>query len=173
MVNITRNIALIGFMGTGKTTIGRLLAEKLKKEFIETDSLIEDRARKTISRIFAEDGESRFRELEIEAIREAAEAEGAVISCGGGAVLNRINVDRLREKSMIILLEASPEEIFRRTSSVERPLLAGERLKEIKILLKKREPFYQNAADYRIDTTGLQVEAVLDRISKISSGVGE
>ncbi len=167
---IDGNIALIGFMGTGKTTIGRLLAKKLQKEFIETDDLIENRARKTIPRIFKEDGESKFRELETEAIREAAEVEGSVISCGGGAVLNKINVDRLREKAAIILLEASPEEVFRRTSGGERPLLAGDRLKKIKLLLKKREPFYSDAADYRIDTTELDVEAVLD---KILSWVGE
>ncbi|NQT04591.1 MAG: shikimate kinase, partial [Dehalococcoidia bacterium] len=89
------NIALVGFMGTGKTDVGRLLAGKLGKDFIELDELIEQKAGKTIPEIFQQDGEIAFRELEIEATGEAAEKKNAVIACGGGVVLNQINVDRL------------------------------------------------------------------------------
>lgn len=161
------NIALIGFMGTGKTAVGRLLAEKLGKGFIELDALIEQRAGKTIPQIFVQDGEIAFRELEIEAARDAAEKENAVIACGGGVVLNQINIDRLRKHGMIIYLKASPEVILNRTSSDknERPLLATEdKDSKVETLLKFREPFYERAADITIDTSELEVTEVVEQI---------
>ena len=161
------NIALIGFMGTGKTAVGRLLAEKLGKEFIEVDALIERRAGKAIPEIFEQDGEIAFRELEIEATGEAAEKENAVIACGGGAVLNRINIDRLRKRGVIVHLTASPEAILKRTSSDkdERPLLAVEdRASRVKALLEFRKPFYERAADITVDTSGLEAAGVVERI---------
>ena len=89
------SIALIGFMGTGKTAVGQALAERLGKEFIETDTLIEVKAGRSIPEIFRRHGETAFRELEIEAIKEIAGRDNAVIACGGGVVLNKINIDRL------------------------------------------------------------------------------
>ncbi|NQT05326.1 MAG: shikimate kinase [Dehalococcoidia bacterium] len=161
------NIALVGFMGTGKTGVGRLLAGKLGKDFIELDELIEQRAGKTIPEIFQQDGEIAFRELEIEATREAAEKKNAVIACGGGVVLNQINVDRLGEHSVIVYLTASPETILQRTSSDtdERPLLVAEdRASRVEKLLNFRRPFYERAADITVDTSELDVSEVAGQV---------
>ncbi len=161
------NIALVGFMGTGKTDVGRLLAEKLGKDFIEVDELIEQRTGKTIPEIFQQDGEIAFRELEIEATREAAEKKNAVIACGGGVVLNQINVDRLREHGVIVYLTASPEAILQRTSSDtdERPLLVAEdKASKVEKLLNFRRPFYERAADITVNTSELDVAGVAGQI---------
>ena len=119
------NIALIGYMGTGKTAVGLILAEKLNRKFLELDWMIEERAGKTIPDIFKEGGETAFRELEIEATKNVAIEKNAVIACGGGIVLNKINIDRLREGGVIAYLTASPEVILERVSveKGQRPLL--------------------------------------------------
>lgn len=161
------SIALIGFMGTGKTAVGQALAERLGKEFVETDSLIEKLVGKSIPEIFSRDGEIAFRELEIEIIKRIAVKDNAVIACGGGIVLNKINVDRLAQKCIIINLKASPLVIAKRTSGGEnnRPLLAvADRLAQIKELQAYRRPYYQRAADFEVNTSRLSVEAVVNRI---------
>jgi shikimate kinase len=162
------SIALIGFMGTGKSAVGKILAEKLGKEFIELDSLVEQKAGKPIPRIFAQDGEIRFRELEIETVKDISGRKQAVLACGGGIVLNKINIDRLQQEYEIIYLVAEPEIILQRTSEDtgnSRPLLeVADRLSEISRLLKFREPFYEGAADVKIDTSRLNVGEVADEI---------
>ncbi len=161
------SIALLGFMGTGKTAVGKALAEKLGKEFVELDSLIEQKAGKTIPEIFQQGGEVRFRELEIEVTKEIAENKDAVIACGGGVVLNRINIDRLRKGCIIVYLTASPRAILKRTSGDEneRPLLkADSRALTIRELLRFRKPFYERAADITIDTSKLDIDAVVEQI---------
>jgi shikimate kinase len=161
------NIALIGFMGTGKTAVGKALAERLDKKFIELDSLIERKAGKTIPEIFKQDGEIAFRELEIEVTKEVAEKKNAVIACGGGVVLNKINIDRLRKESLIVYLTASPKIILKRTSNdaEERPLLkVANPTLTIQELLRFRKPFYERAADIKIDTSKLDVEAIVEQI---------
>ena len=153
------SIALIGFMGTGKTVVGKALAEKLDKEFIEMDSLIEQKARKTIPEIFQQDGEIRFRELEIEVAEQVSGKKNAVIACGGGVVLNKINIDRLRQECVIVHLTASTETILRRTSGdkTERPLLrARNKALNIRELLRFRKPFYERATDITVDTSWIQ-----------------
>jgi shikimate kinase len=162
------SIALIGFMGTGKTAVGKLLAHRLGIEFIELDVLIEKKAGKSIPEIFRESGETGFRELEIEVTREAALKENVVIACGGGVVLNRINVDRLRTNCLIVCLTAAPLVILKRTSgdANRRPLLAvDDRMAQIKELLRFRRPFYERAADITINTSRLNIEGVVERIS--------
>jgi shikimate kinase len=161
------SIALIGFMGAGKTAVGKVLAEKLGKEFVELDALIERKAGKTIPEIFQQDGEVAFRELEIAVTKEVSEKKNAVIACGGGVVLNQINIDRLREEFSIVYLTASPEVILNRTSSDrnERPLLnVTNRASEIRRLLRFRKPFYERAADITIDTSKLDVDSVAEQI---------
>ena len=146
-----------------------MLAEKLGKEFIELDALIEGKAGKTIPGIFQQEGEIAFREREIEATREVAEKENAVIACGGGVVLNQINIDRLRKNSVIVYLTALPGVILKRTSSDkdERPLLVAEdKASKIERLLKLREPFYERAADITVDTSKLEVTEVVEQIIK-------
>jgi len=157
------SVALIGFMGTGKTAAGELLADRLKKEFVETDALIVKKAGKTIPEIFQQDGEIDFRELEIEIARDVAGKKNAVIACGGGMVLNKINIDRLRKESVIVLLTASPGVIMKRTSVDKdgRPLLAvPDRARQVRELLKFRRPFYEQAADITINTSKLDIETV-------------
>jgi len=120
------SVALIGFMGTGKTTVGKALAEKLNRQFIELDELIEKKAGKPISDIFKQEGEIAFRELEIEVTRDIANNKNVIIACGGGLVLNKINIDRLRKECIIVYLTASFGTILKRTSddAGKRPLLA-------------------------------------------------
>jgi len=168
------NIALIGFMGTGKTAAGKALAERLGKEFIELDALIELKAGKTIPEIFKQDGEIAFRELEIELTKEVSEKKNAVIACGGGVVLNKINIDRLKEECLIVYLTASISVILKRTSGDknERPLLkVVDRTSEIQRLLKFRKPFYERAADITINTSKLDINSVVEQIiNKLKEG---
>jgi len=171
------NIALIGFMGAGKTAAGRLLAEKLGKKLVELDSLIELKAGKSIPDIFHKDGEAAFRQLEIEVTREVAGNMNQIIACGGGVVLNQINIDRLKEGAVVVYLTASPEVVLQRVSddSSVRPLLENSN-KELAIreLLKFRQPLYEQAADIEIDTSemdvGVVAEQVITRLERYESG---
>jgi len=161
------SLALIGFMGTGKTAVGRVLATRLDKDFIELDALIEKKAGMAIPGIFQQYGEIGFRELEIEAAKEVAGRKDAVIACGGGLVLNKINIDRLRKECIIVYLTASPAVILRRTSGDknERPLLiVPDRALQIRELLRFRRPFYEQAADIKIDTSRRGVSSVAEQI---------
>jgi len=161
------SIALIGFMGTGKTAVGRALAQKLGKKFVELDALIEKKAGMPIPDIFSRDGEVRFRELEIEAVRGVSNQKNVVIACGGGVVLNTINIERLRKESVIICLTASSSVILRRTALDKdgRPLLnVADRAQEIKKLLELRRPFYTHAADIMVNTSRLNIEGVVTKV---------
>jgi shikimate kinase len=161
------NIALIGFMGVGKTAVGKALAEKLNREFIELDLLIEQKASKSILDIFRQDGEIAFRQLEIEVTKEVSGEENRVIACGGGIVLNQVNIDRLRQKSRIVYLTASPAVILKRISNGdgERPLLEVTNLAlTIHELLRFRKPFYERVADIKINTSKLSVNAAAEQI---------
>jgi shikimate kinase len=161
------SIALIGFMGTGKTAVGRALAKKLGKRFIELDPLIEQKAGKAIPEIFREDGEIAFRQLEIMVTKEAAGQKDSVIACGGGVVLNKINIDRLRQEAVIVYLTASPLVILKRTlnDDEERPLLkVADPTQTIKGLLGFRKPFYERAADFAINTSRLSIGAIVEQI---------
>ena len=161
------SIALIGFMGTGKTAVGKALAERLGKEFVELDALIERKVGRTIPEIFQQAVEMGFRELEIEVTKEVSKGRNLVIACGGGLVLNKINIDRLRQQSRMVYLTTSPEVILKRVSgkSGERPLLkiAGREL-NIREVLAFRKPFYERAADIIIDTAKLDIDAVSKQI---------
>jgi len=160
------SIALIGFMGTGKTVVGKAVAEKLGKDFVELDVLIEQKAGKPISEIFQQDGEVAFRELEIEVIKRVTENKKQVIACGGGVILNKINIDRLKKDSVIVYLTASPKVILERVSDdEERPLLqVTNPALTIQELLRFRKPFYEQAADIRIDASKLDINAVTEQI---------
>lgn len=167
------SIALIGFMGTGKTAVGKALAEKLGKGFVELDPLIEQKAEKTIPEIFKQDGEIAFRELEMEVTKEVSKGKNLVIACGGGVVLNKINIDRLRKESIIVYLSASPRVILKRTSNdaEERPLLeVANPTLTIRELLRFRKPFYERAADITINTSKLDIDTVVEQIiSKVKA----
>ena len=150
------NLILIGFMGTGKTSLGKLLATKLGRGFIDLDQKIEQDANMTIPEIFELHGEKYFRELEKSAVRETCEKKNLVIATGGGTVKDSENLRLLKDSGVIVCLTCEPEEIYNRTvRRGERPVLDGggnERLATIKKLLAEREKFYSQA-DYTVDTT--------------------
>ena len=161
------SIALIGFMGVGKTAVGKALAGRLGKEFVEVDALIERKAGKTIPAIFREDGEPAFRELEIEITGRTSRKKNAVIACGGGVVLNQVNIDRLRRESRIVCLTAPPEIIIKRASrrAGSRPLLdVADIAPEVTRLLETREPLYREAADITVSTSGRSIGRVVTEI---------
>ena len=147
---------LIGFMGVGKTSLGKLLASKLGRPFIDLDEKIEHDIGITIPEIFANHGEKYFRELESAAVKEIVSRRNIVIATGGGTVGNAENLRMLKESGFMVCLTTAPEEIFRRTERKgERPVLDGggeKRLETIKKLLAERQPFYSQA-DFEIDTT--------------------
>lgn len=161
------SVALIGFMGTGKTAVGKALAKKLKRKFVELDALIEEKAGKSIPQIFQQDGEIAFRELEIEVTKKVAQNKNLVIACGGGVVLNKINIDRLKQEAIIVYLTASPSVILKRVSGEkgQRPLLEVDSpISTIRELLKFRKPFYERAADITINTSKLNIDAIAEQI---------
>ena len=161
------NIVLIGFMGTGKTAVGQVLAGRLHRPLIEVDALIVTMAGKSIPDIFEDDGEIYFRELEIAAVKQAAAGEKQVIACGGGVVLNTINIERLRATGVIINLTAAPQIILKRTAVAggTRPLLdVAQPLARIHELKKFRQPFYDRAADITVSTSKLSIETVAGKI---------
>lgn len=156
-------------MGTGKSSVGRYLAKTLRRKFIELDAVIEQKAGKPIPQIFQQDGEIAFRELEIQAVKDVAAGENIVISCGGGVVLNKINIDRLKEHGVAVYLTAEPAIISKRTSrdKLVRPLLNVEDpVARINEMIEFRKPFYERAADITIDTSKLSVEEVAGEIIK-------
>jgi shikimate kinase len=164
---VKSNIALVGFMGSGKSTVGRRLARRLGREFIELDRLIEQRAGANISEIFRERGEGGFRELEEEVIKEVGDStHDAVIACGGGAILRLANVDRLKESSNIIYLETDTPILQGRLARIRsRPLLnRPDREQVIEELHNARRPLYEAAADITIKTERRSFAAVINEI---------
>lgn len=144
---VIENLAIIGFMGTGKSSVGRLAAEHLRFEFIDTDELIETETGKTIPEIFAQNGESAFRALEEDVARKLASRRQTVISVGGGFVTNPDNLASLKSHSFVVCLWASPEVIWDRVrSQTHRPLLQGpDPLEKIRRLLEERSEAYHRA----------------------------
>lgn len=160
-----KNIVLIGFMGTGKTAVGRRLAQRLGREFIDTDAEIERVTGKTVAQIFAKDGVTRFRSEEALLVKKLAGREGLVISTGGGLVLNPENVRLLKENGVLIALTAAPEVIYQRVKNKKnRPLLLKGDLRErIDSLLKEREGAY-DVAEYTVDTGILSLDEAVEGI---------
>ena len=164
------NIILTGFMGTGKTTLGRLLAKRIGYEFVDTDALIEAQTGQTITELFQTQGEAVFRKLESKLVEELAQKEGLVIATGGGLVLNPKNVAALRKTGQIICLTASPEEILSRISNQKgiRPLLQ-EKNPQAKIieLLQQRAAVYQQFS--QLSTSKQTLEQLIDKILELDN----
>lgn len=161
----SKNIILTGFMGTGKTSVGKIVASKLAFKFVDMDELIEKTTGMKISEIFEKFGEPRFRDLESEIVKLLTKKRGQVISTGGGVVLREENIFNFKKSGVIFCLKASEKTIFERLRNCKnRPLLQVENLKErITELLKQRTPFYEKA-DLMIDTEGLTPQEVADKI---------
>lgn len=167
-----RNIVLIGFMGCGKTVIGRCVSSYLKYKHIDTDDYIVKNAGMSITEIFGKFGEAHFRELESQAAMQISEYEHYVISTGGGIVKSEENMRLLKKNGTVVYLKCSPDKIYRNTkNSTHRPLLnTGNRLEKIELLLEEREPLYVKYADFVLDTTNLSVEEAAKAICQYNSG---
>jgi shikimate kinase len=166
-------IYLIGYRGAGKSTVGRLLALKLGREFRDLDQAIEESAGMTIARIFAGEGEAGFRERESRALAAlAARPEGAVIATGGGVILSGANVSVLRASGTVVWLRASAAVLRDRmakdsATASRRPALLGKSpLEEVEDVLAEREPLYRAAAHVEVDSGSLGAEEAVERIAR-------
>ena len=172
-----KNIILIGFMGSGKSTIGRKLSEKYGLKHIDTDWYIEKEQNMKISDIFSKKGEEYFRNLETECIKELAQVcDNCVISVGGGLPVREVNRSLLKELGIVVYLEASVNELVKRLSKdTSRPLLAGGNLREkIESLMTAREALYKDAADVIVKTDGRRFEDMYaDIVSAVNIGIME
>ncbi len=167
-----RNITLVGFMGTGKTTSGKILAKRLGYHFIDVDEEIEREQGVSISHIFSELGEAYFRMLERDFIKALSFREGLVISAGGGAVIDERNIQSMKLSGVLVCLTATPDTIMKRVgSSRNRPLLkVPDPLARIKNLMGAREQFYRKS-DFTIDTTAMTPGDVADEIIRLTAGM--
>jgi shikimate kinase len=167
------NIILIGFMGCGKSSIGRRLASRLGYAFLDSDELIVESAQgKSISDIFAEEGEERFRERETGALQGLIDSTSIVLATGGGAVLRPENREILRKIGTTVWLYADPEILFERaTRNRKRPLLQVENPRTtFNTLLESRLPIYEKTADLKIDASGLSHEQTVESIEYAVKG---
>jgi shikimate kinase len=179
------NIVLIGYRGSGKSSLGKRLAAKLWLDFVDTDALITQRAGKTIREIFASQGEPAFRQMEADVIRELAAKDKQVIATGGGIVLNPANIAALKQNGKIIWLKATPKVLWERiqadTASADtRPDLLsgggigggvggiGGGLAEVEKILAEREPLYKAAADVSFEVTYLTLEDGVRRLAEVT-----
>lgn len=160
------NIMLIGFMGTGKSTIAGKLKEMLNIEQIEMDTLIAEEAGMSIPDIFEKYGEAHFRDLETEMLRKFQDKKPVVVSCGGGAVLRDENIEIMKGQGKIVLLTATPETVFERVHhSTNRPVLNGNmNVEYIKELMEKRRERYELAADIAVATDGKSADEICQEI---------
>ncbi len=154
-------------MGTGKTVTGKLLAKKLSRKYFDLDELIEEKEKISIPEIFSQNGEAYFRRLEKEALKDISNDKEVVVSCGGGIVIDKDNIDVMKKSGIMICLTASADVILERTRAFShRPLLKVANPKEkIESLLKERAPFYA-LADNAIDTSNISIKEVVDKITE-------
>ncbi|MGE5197421.1 MAG: shikimate kinase [Deltaproteobacteria bacterium] len=163
-----KNIFLVGFMATGKTAVGREIARKKKWQFLDLDELIELKERRSISSIFAKEGEAYFRRIEKQALKEVAREDKFVIACGGGIVMDSDNITIMKDNGIMICLTATAEVILKRSSGfTHRPLLnVADPKGRVDLLLKLRAPYYAQAHK-TIDTSKLSIKEVAGRILKL------
>ncbi len=162
-----QNIYLIGMMGSGKSTTGKLLANTLNRKFIDTDSLIELRSGKVVRDIFSQDGENRFREIESSVLLAVSKEVNLIVSTGGGILLKRANCDIIHESGTVILLYCQPDRLAGRiTNPPERPLLKTDISIEqsLEDIWNSRKDLYHNNADFVVDTSLLSVAETVVRI---------
>lgn len=170
-----KNIFLIGYMGTGKSTVAAYMAKQYNMEVLEMDQMIVEREGMSISDIFAKHGEDYFRDIETKLLIEIQTQENKVVSCGGGVVLREQNVEEMRKGGSIVLLSAQAETILERVKDDNsRPLLQGNKnIEFINDMLEKRRPKYESAADVVIQTDGKQVANICNEIFEQIERQGE
>lgn len=170
------NIILIGFMGCGKSSVGRRLSESCNLQFLDTDQLIEKDAGKTISEIFAQEGEKAFRNMETACLEKLLQenTDGVVLSVGGGLPIREENRKLLKKLGNVIFLEASAETVYNRVKyDTTRPLLQGNNPRgRIMDLMRVRKHFYEDGANYIVNVDGKNFEKIIDEIMKLT-GNGE
>ena len=166
LISPGRNIVLIGLMATGKSTVGRLLADRLQRPFVDTDQAVEHEAGVPVSELFAAEGERGFRRREAAAVRHVAALRGQVIAVGGGAVLDPANVTQLRSTGDLVLLSADADILSERVEGgADRPLLAdGDPAEILAALQTARAGAYTSAATYSVDTSDSTPLQVVDQI---------
>ncbi len=161
------HIVLIGFMGAGKSTVGRWLSRKLSRQLLDTDAMIEARAGMTISEIFAARGEEAFRTAETEVLAGLAQRrQPVIVSTGGGMPMRAENREALRKLGSVVYLRVKPKTVCERlTGDTSRPLLAGDdRQKKVETLLAQRGPVYEEAAHLTVDVDGRGPEEIAEEI---------
>lgn len=168
-------VALAGFMGTGKSRIGWELSRRLSLTFIDTDRVIERVSCMRITDIFEVYGEQVFRDYETEVVRRCLRLDHVVVSTGGGTVVRRVNRDLLKSRGPVVVLEAGPDTIFRRTRRTRRPLLEiGDPVERIRLLMEERQPYYDDVATLHVSTDGRDSSDVVEEIvQKLGAWVSE
>jgi shikimate kinase len=161
---MTPTVVLIGPMGAGKSTVGRLVADALGVGFADTDELVEHRTGRTVAELFIDEGEAYFRELEREAVADALATHDGVLALGGGAVLDAGTRERLDGHRVVFLRVGLSDAAQRVGLGVSRPLLLGNVRGRIKQLLDERTPVYESVAGHVVDTDGLAATDVADRV---------
>lgn len=165
----SRGISLIGPMGAGKTTVGRILSQRLRRSFVDIDGLIEKDSGRKVAEIIREDGEERFRELEELAVAEATRSPGAVLSCGGGVVLRSGNIARLHAHGLIAYLQVSAQVALKRIDETgSRPLLDGDPTAALSRVIQAREDLYLDASDVVIDAAAPVDEVITQLLAVIN-----
>lgn len=167
---MTQHIYLIGFMGTGKTTISHKLQELTGAKEVDMDVWIVEKNEMSINDMFEKYGETYFRDRETDAVREISQTEPAIVSCGGGAVLRDQNTQMMKKTGKIVLLTATPETVYERVKdSMDRPLLNGNmNVEHIASLMEKRRELYANACDIKVATDGKTPQEIAEEILEIS-----
>ena len=170
-MQVEQNIFLIGFMGAGKSTIAKCLQNEFDMELIEMDEQIVKEQGMSINDIFAEKGETAFRDIESELVRDIAKQKNKIVSCGGGVVVRPENVANMKSSGKIIFLTATPETILERVKGgKDRPLLNGHmNVEYIEQMMAKRMDLYEAAADYKIATDGKTRGEICTEIVKLIS----
>jgi shikimate kinase len=166
IIDEAKNIVLIGLMGSGKSAIGRTIAKKLGRRFIDTDRFIERKFGKTVPEIFESENEETFRTIEKETVKKVSQYVGIVIATGGGAVKNPENFKVLKESGWIIALYASPETLYKRIAGKKvRPLLLNQKdpVKVLEDIFNERKTMYAQA-DFQISTENKEIDEIADEI---------
>jgi len=169
------SIILVGYRGCGTTTIGQKLADRLWQTFVDTDDMVAKAAGKTIKQVFEEDGEAKFRELEIAAVRDACATSDHVIALGGGAVTRQENRDAVKQSGhKVVYLRCDPQVLLKRiesdpTTATTRPNLTtmGGGIEEIRTLLAVREPLYRQLLTFELDVSNLSPEEAYVHITRV------